>query len=222
MAKDTTGDDAQHVQQGAVTVDNATLIDRFTRIVGQGYVITNRKSMERFCKGYRSGEGEAIAVVQPGTLLEQWGVLQACVAADKIVIMQAANTGLTEGSTPSGTYDRDVVIISTNRMDQIQLVDQGKQVISFPGATLFSLEKLLGPLGRQPHSVIGSSCIGASVMGGVCNNSGGSLIERGPSYTELSLYAQITAEGRLELVNHLGIDLGGDPETILKRLERGD
>jgi D-lactate dehydrogenase len=57
-------------------------------------------------RGFRSGEGEAEAVVLPDALLELWKVLQACVAAGKIVIMQAANTGLTEGSTPSGSYDR--------------------------------------------------------------------------------------------------------------------
>ena len=61
--------------------------------------------------GFRSGEGEAEAVVLPGTLLELWRVLQAFVVAGKIVIMKVANTGLTEGSTPSGSYDRDVVII---------------------------------------------------------------------------------------------------------------
>ncbi|MGB1025212.1 MAG: D-lactate dehydrogenase, partial [Rhodospirillaceae bacterium] len=68
----------------------------------------------------------------------------------------------------------------------------------------------------------GSSCIGASVIGGVCNNSGGSLVRRGPSYTELSLYAQIREDGSLELVNHLGINLGNDPDEILGRLDRGD
>ncbi|MBG6178032.1 D-lactate dehydrogenase [Labrenzia sp. EL_208] len=201
---------------------NKQLVDRFRQIVGQRHVITNPRSMERFCKGFRSGEGEAVAVVQPGTLLEQWQVLKTCVDADKIVIMQAANTGLTEGSTPNGQYDRDAVIISTKRMDKIQLLNDGQQIVSFPGATLFSLEKLMAPLAREPHSVIGSSCIGASIIGGVCNNSGGSLVERGPSYTELSLFAQITEEGRLELVNHLGIRLGDDPETILRRLEEGD
>ncbi|MBG6204941.1 D-lactate dehydrogenase [Labrenzia sp. EL_13] len=201
---------------------NKQLVDRFRQIVGQRHVITNPRSMERFCKGFRSGEGEAVAVVQPGTLLEQWQVLKACVDADKIVIMQAANTGLTEGSTPNGQYDRDAVIISTKRMDKIQLLNDGQQIVSFPGATLFSLEKLMAPLAREPHSVIGSSCIGASIIGGVCNNSGGSLVERGPSYTELSLFAQITEDGRLELVNHLGIRLGDDPETILRRLEEGD
>ena len=161
-------------------------------------------------------------MVQPGSLLEQWQVLQACVAADKIVILQAANTGLTEGLHPQGQYDRDVVLINTRRMDRLHSLDGGRQVLALPGATLFALEKMLKPLGRQPHSVIGSSCIGASVMGGVCNNSGGSLVERGPSYTELSLYARINEDGQIELVNHLGIRLGETPEEILTRLEAGD
>lgn len=203
-------------------MDDHELITQLREICGRRHVLTGARRTRRFRKGFRSGEGEALAVVQPTTLLEQWQVLQACVAADKIVIMQAANTGLTEGSTPKGSYDRDVVLINTRRMDDLQLVQDGKQVISFPGSTLFALEKLLAPLGRQPHSVIGSSCIGASVVGGVCNNSGGSLVERGPSYTELSLYARITEDGQLELVNHLGINLGDTPETILTRLQKGD
>ena len=197
------------------------LIRSLTQTLGRRYCLTDRARTERFRKGFRSGEGEAIAVAIPGTLLEMWQVLKAAHAADCIVIMQAANTGLTEGSTPNGTYDRDVVIISTLRLDKLHLLDGGKQIISHPGGTLFALEKLLKPLGRQPHSVIGSSCIGASIIGGVCNNSGGSLVRRGPVYTELSLYAQITSDGRLELVNHLGIDLGNDPETILSALDKG-
>ena len=49
--------------------------------------------------------------------------------------------------------------------------------------------------GKNPHSVIGSSCIGASVIGGICNNSGGSLVKRGPAYTELALFAQLDRAG---------------------------
>ena len=201
---------------------NDKLIDTFRSIVGRRHVLTGQRATERFRRGFRSGEGEALCVVQPGTLLEQWKVLEACVAADKIVILQAANTGLTEGSTPKGSYDRDVVLINTRRMDGLHLLNKGRQVLAFPGATLFALEKMLGPIGREPHSVIGSSCIGASIVGGVCNSSGGSLVERGPSYTELSLYAQIGADGALRLVNHLGIELGDTPEDILARLEAGD
>lgn len=204
------------------TARNESLVADLRRIVGRRHCLTGDGRTERFRKGWRSGEGDALCVVRPGSLLEQWQVLKACVAADKIVILQAANTGLTEGSTPKGRYDRDVVLINTQRMDRLHSVDQGRQVLALPGATLFGLEKMLAPLGRQPHSVIGSSCIGASVMGGVCNNSGGSLIERGPSYTELSLYARINEDGQIELVNHLGIRLGETPEEILTRLETGD
>jgi D-lactate dehydrogenase (quinone) len=69
--------------------------------------------------------------------------------------------------------------------------------------------------------VIGSSCIGASVLGGVCNNSGGALVRRGPAYTELALYAQVGEDGVLRLVNHLGIALGDTPEEVLTRLQAG-
>src|SRR6516164_3919084 len=192
------------------------------QIVGRGHVYTDPLRLEWYRTGFRSGQGEAEAVVLPGTLLELWRVLQACVAADKIIIMQAANTGLSEGSTPSGGYDRDVVIINTLRLNKIHLLDGGRQIVSHAGGTLHKLEKMLEPLGRHPHSVIGSSCIGASVVGGVCNNSGGMLLRRGPCFTELSLHAQLHADGSLELVNHLGIDLGKTPEEILARLDRGD
>lgn len=201
---------------------NEDLIATLANIVGKKHCITGHKRSERFRKGFRSGEGQALCVVKPGTLLEQWKVLEACVAADKIIIFQAANTGLTEGSTPKSRYARDVVVINTLRMNAIHPLQGGKQVLSFPGATLFSLERLLRPLKRLPHSVIGSSGIGASILGGVCNNSGGSLCERGPAYTQLALYAQVGEDGVLRLVNHLGIELGDTPEEILTRLEAGD
>lgn len=168
--------------------DNHALLNELTRLVGHSHLLTDPAKTARYRKGFRSGQGEALAVVFPGSLLELWRVLSACVRADKIILMQAANTGLTEGSTPNGNdYDRDIVIISTLRLDKLQLLDNGEQVLAFPGTTLYSLEKALKPLGREPHSVIGSSCIGASVIGGICNNSGGALVQRGPAYTEMSL-----------------------------------
>ncbi|MEX5411856.1 D-lactate dehydrogenase [Atlantibacter hermannii] len=200
--------------------DNSAFIAELTRLVGTSHLLTDPAKTARYRKGFRSGQGDALAVVFPGSLLELWRVLQACVNADKIILMQAANTGLTEGSTPNGNdYDRQIVIISTLRLDKLQLIDNGEQVLAFPGTTLYTLEKALKPLGREPHSVIGSSCIGASVVGGICNNSGGALIQRGPAYTEMALYARINEDGKLTLVNHLGIDLGQTPEQILGKLD---
>ncbi|TNF18936.1 MAG: D-lactate dehydrogenase [Pseudomonadales bacterium] len=207
----------------ATTPSREDLLAQMRQIVGASHVLTDEQGTRRFRKGHRTGEGNVLAVVRPGSLLEQWRILQAAVAADRIVIMQAANTGLTGGSTPDGDdYDREIVLISTLRVSGVQLINDGQQVVCLPGATLDRLEQALAPLNREPHSVIGSSCIGASVLGGICNNSGGALVRRGPAYTELALYAQVKDDGSLELVNHLGIELGDSPEEILTRLQQGD
>jgi len=201
-------------------LDKAKLLQDFKKILGEKYILTSESSKYSHRKGYRYGIGEAFAVVKPGNLTESWKILERCVDAGLIVIMQAANTGLTGGSTPYGTnYDRPIVIMNTMRIDEIHFIDEGKQIIALPGSTLFDLENKLAPIGREPHSVIGSTSIGASIVGGVCNNSGGSLIQRGPAYTELSLYAQVSESGKLKLINDLGIELGSTPEEILSNLQ---
>lgn len=198
------------------------VIDRLSEIVGKRHVLTGAGATRRYRTGYRFGGGPVTAVIRPGSSIEQWRVLQVCITANCIVIMQAANTGLTGGSTPSGEdYDRPVMIVSTLRIDKSFLIKGGKQVVCLAGASLHALEAQLAPLGREPHSVIGSSCIGASVIGGICNNSGGALVHRGPAFSELALFATRAADGMLELVNHLGIELGTDPEELLTRLDAG-
>jgi len=206
----------------STVLDRGELLRSLRGIVGAKHVLTHPRATYRYRTGFRFGGGSALAVVRPGTLLEQWRVLEACVRSNVIILAQASNTGLTGGSTPAPDgYDRDVVIMSTTRLDGIFLLDGGRQIVSLPGATLHALERRLRPLGREPHSVIGSSCFGASVVGGVCNNSGGALTRRGPAYTQMALFAQIDAAGDLRLVNHLGLSLGDTPEEILDRLQRG-
>ena len=199
------------------------IVNELKLISGDKYVITSEWGKEPFSKGWRYGEGETLAVVKPGTLLEIWKVLQKCVEHNVIVIMQAANTGLTGGSTPFGKdYDRSIVVINTLRINSIQIIENGKQIIALPGSTLYDLENKLKPLGKEPHSVIGSTSIGASIVGGVCNNSGGSLVHRGPAYTEFALYAKVNKDGKLELINELDINLGSNPEEILLNLENNN
>jgi hypothetical protein len=103
------------------------VIERLQNIVGRSYVLTDDQSTRQYRQGRRFGEIIAIwgwttsescigrlhnhntvclnCSLQhlPLTLLEQWQVLQAAIEADCIVIMQAANTGLTGGSTLGGT-----------------------------------------------------------------------------------------------------------------------
>lgn len=195
-------------------------LSRLRAIAGTGQVLTGAAA-EPYATGFRFGGGVVEAAVRPANLVEMWRVSEACVAADRIVIVQAANTGLTGGSTPDGEYDRPVVILSTSRIKGVYPLRGGEQVLCLAGTTLHDLEQRLAPLGREPHSVIGSSCIGASVVGGICNNSGGALVHRGPAYTEYALYGQVGTDGQLALRNHLGIDLGEDAETILGNLDAG-
>lgn len=110
-------------------IERQTALEDLRRIVGRRHVLTRPTHVRSFATGYRFGAGPVLAVVRPGSLVEQWRVLQACVAADLIIIVQAANTGLTGGSTPYGEYDRPVVIISTTRMSGIYPIRDGRQVV---------------------------------------------------------------------------------------------
>ena len=129
---------AVHAAESA-TVDHSgkTLLANLREIVGKQHVLTDNAATRRYRTGFPFGEGNALAVVRPGTLIEQWKVLQACIAANVIVITQASNTGLTGGSTPDGNdYDRDIVIISTTfstkkaRMRKIPIAISGESVRS--------------------------------------------------------------------------------------------
>ncbi len=188
-------------------------------IVGSKNVLEKKKDKAAFVTGWRAYDADCEIVITPTKLLQMWEVLNVLNKYNKIILIQASNTSLTGGSTPFGEYDRELVIINTLKLNKIFLINNAQQIIAFPGSTLYKLERYLKPFNRAPHSEIGSSCIGASIIGGICNSSGGALIKRGPAYTELSVFAKINRDGQLTLVNKLGIDLGNTPKEILNNLE---
>ena len=199
------------------------ILSEFVVVLGVAYVSADPSKNQHFRKGWRSGGGGALAVIFPQTLNQLWESIKIAVSNNLIVVMQAANTGLTEGSTPNkDDYDRPVVVINTLSLNDLHLVNQGQQVISMPGATLHKLAESLNVINRSPHSIIGSSTLGATVVGGIANNSGGALVKRGPAYTELSIYAQINQHGELVLVNHLGIYLGDNADEVIYNLQQGN
>lgn len=202
--------------------DDLAVLALLENVLGAQNMSADPVKNQHYRKGWRSGEGSALAVIFPQNLIQFWEALKIAVQNNLIIIMQAANTGLTEGSTPNGNdYDRRVLVINTLAIDTLHLINEGKQVLSLPGATLHKLEQTLAKINRAPHSVIGSSGLGATVVGGIANNSGGALVKRGPAYTELSLYAQIDQNGELVLVNHLGLALGHTADEIVQNLANG-
>jgi D-lactate dehydrogenase len=137
------------------------LIAALKSTVGNKYVLTKESATRRYRTGFRFGEGRALAVVRPGTLAEQWKVLQACLSAKVIVITQASNTGITGGSTPDGNdYDRDIVIVSTTRIRKIHVIDGGRQVICLSRGALCSTARVGPRMGWSwgGHSIRHASC----------------------------------------------------------------
>lgn len=198
------------------------LLAELTAVVGVSNVLTSRSQQQPYVQGAIEAVTDAtVAVVTPPSLVALWRAINICAAADIVVIAQAANTGLTGGSTPNGEYDRPLVVISMRLLGGVHLLNDAAELVALPAATLQQLETTLAPLGREPHSVLGSSCVGASVIGGICNSSGGMLVQRGPAYTEMALFARRSASGVFELINHLGLDLGTHPEEILENLQTG-
>jgi D-lactate dehydrogenase (EC 1.1.1.28) len=67
----------------ATSNENHTFLHELKRLVGASHLLTDPAKTARYRKGFRSGHGDALAVVFPGTLVELWRVLLACVSADK-------------------------------------------------------------------------------------------------------------------------------------------
>ena len=198
------------------------LLTALAAVVGTTNVLTKPSQQQSYVQGAIETITDAtVAVVIPHSLVALWRVINICATFDVIIIAQAANTGLTGGSTPNGEYDRPLVVISMQLLGGVHLLNDAAELVALPAATLQQLESTLAPLGREPHSVLGSSCVGASVIGGICNSSGGMLVQRGPAYTEMALFARRNASGAFELINHLGLDLGSHPEEVLENLQAG-
>ncbi|XNM47139.1 hypothetical protein ACLK15_12490 [Escherichia coli] len=59
------------------TTDNKAFLNELARLVGSSHLLTDPAKTARYRKGFRSGQGDALAVVFPGSLLELWRVLKA-------------------------------------------------------------------------------------------------------------------------------------------------
>ena len=57
-------------------LDNARFLDALKKIVGPRHVLTSPARTRAYRTGFRFGTGPALAVVRPGSLVEQWKVLQ--------------------------------------------------------------------------------------------------------------------------------------------------
>jgi len=138
-----------------MTNSSQIFVEALRSSMPRGRVLTRPQATFRYRSGIKIGGGDACAVAQPASLLEFWHALKVCIEFNKIVICQAANTGLTGGSTPDGNdYDRDVVIISSIKLDKLTLLNGGAQVLAWAGSSLYKLEDILVLLALVLRSLV--------------------------------------------------------------------
>ena len=200
---------------------SADLVATLRKIVGDEHVLARGGDQSRYTKGQRLGEGAALAVVRPGNLTEAVAALRACAAAGVAIVPQGANTGLTGGSVPRDECERPSIVLSLRRLQRIVPLDGGGKVLCLAGTGIFDLSREVAALGRESHSVLGSLFLNPSVAAGVSFGSGGTQLRKGPVYTERALYCRVGADGSVELVNALGLNLPSSEEELLPALDTG-
>ena len=189
--------------------NNSTVISEFNSVIGNKFVITQKWQKQPFVNGWRYGNGDALAILKPGTLLELWKLIKICVSNDFIIIMQAANTGLTGGSTPYGNdYDRSIIIINTLRINSIQVIDEGNQIVALPGSSLFDLENKL------KESIIGQNDAIDVVVNAIQRNQTGLKDPNKPIGSFIFLGQ--TGVGKTQLAKSLGEELFNSKDSLIR------
>ena len=131
---------------GRLSTSLASLLTDLSAVVGATNVLTKPSQQQSYTQGAIASITDAVAaVVIPDSLVALWRVINLCAAADVIIIAQAANTGLTGGSTPYGEYDRAVVVISMQRLGGVHLLNDAAELVALPAASLQQLESQLAP-----------------------------------------------------------------------------
>lgn len=69
----------------------ALIFQQLGKLVGPENLPTDSSQKAFYCKGFRVGHGNALAVVLPATLSQLWQVLKLCQHNEMIIVMQAPN-----------------------------------------------------------------------------------------------------------------------------------
>jgi FAD/FMN-containing dehydrogenase len=190
-----------------------SLTDRLREIVGERHCLTEPALRASYETDWtRRFNGEALAVVRPGTTDEVAAVLRACADAGVGVVPQGGNTGLVGGSVPRGGE----VVLSTLRLNGIQDLDaDGGEVTVGAGATLAAVQAAVRRAAWETGVDLGARD-SATIGGMVATNAGGvNVLRHGPMRQQLLGFEAVRADGmvlrRLPGMqkDNTGYDLGG-------------
>ncbi|NYE36032.1 FAD/FMN-containing dehydrogenase [Nocardioides cavernae] len=173
------------------------LLDRLRAAVGDAHVLTDPADVAAFVVDWTGvHEGQALAVVRPGSTAEVADVVAACHATRTPVVPQGGNTGLVGGGVPdaSGTQ----VVLSLGRMRRVRDVDPVAGTITVDaGVVLADVQAAAAHAGRLFPMSLGSE--GSCTIGGnLATNAGGTAVLRYGMTRELALGLEVVLpDGRV-------------------------
>ncbi len=176
------------------------LLDTLRQITGAAHVLTDG-DLSAYTQDWRKrAQGQALAVVRPGSTAEVAAIVKACAehqATSGIsLVPQGGNTGLAVGSVPDDSGRQ--VVLSLTRMNAVRAIDGANLTMTVEaGCILQSLQETAEEAGYLfPLSLAaeGSCTIG----GNLGTNAGGTQVVRYGNTRELCLGLEVvTAQGEI-------------------------
>ncbi|TEA77534.1 FAD-binding oxidoreductase [Allopusillimonas ginsengisoli] len=164
-------------------------IDELVQMLGQPYVLTGADA-QSYVNDWRGRyQGEALAVLRPGSTQEVAEVVRWCAAHKVPMVPQGGNTGLCGAATPDDSGK--AVVISLTRLDKVRGIDTDNDtMVVEAGCILQSVQQAARDVDRLfPLSLAaeGSCTIG----GNLATNAGGTQVLRYGNTRELVLGLEV-------------------------------
>lgn len=173
-----------------------TLLGDLQTLLGPAHVLTG-DAMQTYLQDWRRRyQGNALAVVWPGTTADVAAVVRLCAAHNTPVVPQGGNTGLCGGATPDASGCS--VVVSTGRLNHLRNIDTDNDTITVEaGCVLQTVQEAAAQARRLfPLSLAaeGSCTIG----GNLATNAGGTQVLRYGNTRDLTLGLEVvTAQGEV-------------------------
>jgi len=166
-------------------------------LVGVEQVFTSAEDTAAYTTDWRGRyQGDALAVVRPGSAEEAAEVVRLCAAAGVAIVPQGGNTGLCGGATPTGR--RAEVVVSLGRLNKVRGVDRDNNTLTVEaGCTLHEVQQAAAAAGRLfPLSLAAEGT--ATIGGNLSTNAGGVQVLRYGNTRDLVLGIEaVLPDGRL-------------------------
>ena len=117
-------------------LDRDAIVTALRALLGEGAVLTEPHELARYEKGWRYGDGAALAAVRPGSTEEVSRVLTFASERGLRLVPQGANTGMVGASTPDASGE--MLVLSLERLSRIVEIDAVDRTVTAEGGVLLS------------------------------------------------------------------------------------